>query len=233
MFECLAAYAKDDVIVRQIGATDEIVNMLDSFVCFIKDYFFSDSQGYPPTEGSNRNGIAHGTYTDAEYDRPICFYKTIAAVDFLTFVSSLSTTKMLGFVPARTPQSTALAERYVAAASQALPVASGLKRPWMIFANRSPCSNRQPDPHLHWSDYGGMPRANGRGRTNPPQRDDGHDGSWVHAYLHCKEGDRGNAACWYGRAEETCVPGAVRCYNRHALRREWQPSEHASKGDTI
>lgn len=26
------------------------------------------------------------------------------------------------------------------------------------------------------------------------QQDDGKDGSWVHAYLHRKEGDRGNAA---------------------------------------
>ena len=85
--------------------------MLDSFVCFIKDYFFSDSQGYPLTDGTNRNGIAHGAYTDAEYGRPISFYKTIAAVDFLTFVSSLSTSKVSGFVPAHAPQSTALAER--------------------------------------------------------------------------------------------------------------------------
>ena len=84
--------------------------MLDSFACFIKDYF-SDSQGYPLTDGTNRNGIAHGAYTDAEYGRPISFYKTIAAVDFLTFVSSLSTSKVSGFVPAHAPQSTALAER--------------------------------------------------------------------------------------------------------------------------
>lgn len=26
------------------------------------------------------------------------------------------------------------------------------------------------------------------------------DGSWVHAYLHRKEGDRGNASYWYSRA---------------------------------
>jgi len=26
------------------------------------------------------------------------------------------------------------------------------------------------------------------------------EGSWVHAYLHRKEGDQGNAAYWYGRA---------------------------------
>jgi hypothetical protein len=28
----------------------------------------------------------------------------------------------------------------------------------------------------------------------------GADGSWIHAYLHRKEGDQSNAAYWYGRA---------------------------------
>jgi hypothetical protein len=28
----------------------------------------------------------------------------------------------------------------------------------------------------------------------------GPDGAWVHAYLHRKEGDEGNAAYWYRRA---------------------------------
>ena len=27
--------------------------------------------------------------------------------------------------------------------------------------------------------------------------------SWVHAYLHRKEGDEGNASYWYGRAEKS------------------------------
>lgn len=32
------------------------------------------------------------------------------------------------------------------------------------------------------------------------QNDVSRDGSWVHAYLHRKEGDAGNAAYWYGSA---------------------------------
>jgi len=32
------------------------------------------------------------------------------------------------------------------------------------------------------------------------QQDEGPEGSWVHAYLHRKEGDQGNAAYWYSRA---------------------------------
>jgi len=32
------------------------------------------------------------------------------------------------------------------------------------------------------------------------QDDEGRSGAWVHVYLHRKEGDRGNAGYWYGRA---------------------------------
>ena len=32
------------------------------------------------------------------------------------------------------------------------------------------------------------------------QQEEDKDGSWVHAYLHRKEGDQGNAAYWYVRA---------------------------------
>lgn len=32
------------------------------------------------------------------------------------------------------------------------------------------------------------------------QEDHSRDGSWVHAYLHRKEGDEGNAGYWYARA---------------------------------
>jgi hypothetical protein len=31
---------------------------------------------------------------------------------------------------------------------------------------------------------------------------DDEDGAWIHAYLHRKEGDAGNAAYWYRRAEK-------------------------------
>ena len=34
------------------------------------------------------------------------------------------------------------------------------------------------------------------------QQDEGPEGSWVHAYLHRKEGDEGNAAYWYSRAHK-------------------------------
>ena len=117
VFRELASYAKEDVLKRRIGATDEIVNMLDSFLSFIEDYFYCKSQTYPLVDGTNRHGIEHGAYTDAQYGRPLNFYKTIAAIDFLTFISSLATTRMSGFVPDHTPESRALAARYVSLAN--------------------------------------------------------------------------------------------------------------------
>ena len=38
------------------------------------------------------------------------------------------------------------------------------------------------------------------------QQDEGPEGSWVHAYLHRKEGDQDNAAYWYGRAGKAVCP---------------------------
>lgn len=35
------------------------------------------------------------------------------------------------------------------------------------------------------------------------QEDEGANGSWVHAYLHRKEGDLSNARYWYTRAGQT------------------------------
>jgi|SRR5580692_19680 hypothetical protein len=46
------------------------------------------------------------------------------------------------------------------------------------------------------------------------QSDEGGRGDWVHAYLHRKEGDSGNAAYWYRRA------GRPVC--RETLEAEWE-----------
>ena len=48
---------------------------------------------------------------------------------------------------------------------------------------------------LWWDAKGDWTRAH-----ESAQQDEGMEGSWVHAYLHRKEGDQGNAAYWYGRA---------------------------------
>ncbi len=41
------------------------------------------------------------------------------------------------------------------------------------------------------------------------QDDDSREGAWVHAYLHRKEGDQGNARYWYSRANRPPVDAAV------------------------
>jgi hypothetical protein len=112
VFRDLFIQAKDDVARRRIGATQEIVDIVDAFLHFLKEYFFKDSQLYPLLDKTNRHGILHGAYKDADYGRPINFYKAISAVDILTFVSMLQTAKMSGFAPDLTPESRALAERY-------------------------------------------------------------------------------------------------------------------------
>jgi hypothetical protein len=38
---------------------------------------------------------------------------------------------------------------------------------------------------------------------------DGPVGAWVHAYLHRKEGDLGNAGYWYRRAAQPIARGAL------------------------
>ena len=48
---------------------------------------------------------------------------------------------------------------------------------------------------LWWDAKGDWRRAH-----ESAQQDEGKDGSWVHAYLHRKEGDQSNAAYWYSRA---------------------------------
>lgn len=46
------------------------------------------------------------------------------------------------------------------------------------------------------------------------QAQDDRDGAWVHAYLHRKEGDAGNAAYWYRRAGRPVAS--------ESLAREWE-----------
>jgi hypothetical protein len=48
---------------------------------------------------------------------------------------------------------------------------------------------------LWWDAKGDWKRAH-----ESAQQDEGPEGSWVHAYLHRKEGDQNNAAYWYSRA---------------------------------
>ena len=55
------------------------------------------------------------------------------------------------------------------------------------------------------------------------QDDEGGRGDWVHAYLHRKQGDSGNAAYWYRRAG--------RPFCRDALDAEWEAIAGALLGE--
>jgi len=51
---------------------------------------------------------------------------------------------------------------------------------------------------LWWDAKGDWKRAH-----ESAQQDEGPAGSWVHAYLHRKEGDTTNAGYWYRRADKS------------------------------
>jgi hypothetical protein len=55
---------------------------------------------------------------------------------------------------------------------------------------------------LWWDRQGDWQKAHEIAQEVP-----GADGAWVHAYLHRKEGDTGNAAYWYRRAGRPVVDG--------------------------
>jgi hypothetical protein len=111
VFEALALNCKIESAVKGIGAVEEVASMMDAFTVFTCDAFFASSRLYPFTDGTNRHGIAHGHYSDGDYGSPINFYKTITAVDFLTFVSSFGA-NISWLAPDPTPQSLRLAAYY-------------------------------------------------------------------------------------------------------------------------
>jgi hypothetical protein len=64
-----------------------------------------------------------------------------------------------------------------------------------LTATEPPAGLRLALAGLWWDAKGDWTRAH-----ESAQQDQGKDGSWVHAYLHRKEGDESNAAYWYSRA---------------------------------
>ena len=58
---------------------------------------------------------------------------------------------------------------------------------------------------LWWDGRGNWNKAHEVAQDVP-----GADGAWVHAYLHRKEGDFGNAAYWYRQAGRSVASGDLR-----------------------
>jgi hypothetical protein len=66
-------------------------------------------------------------------------------------------------------------------------------------------------------------RGDWDGAHDAAQADEGGAGDWVHAYLHRKEGDPGNAAYWYRRARRPVC--------RASLDEEWAAIAAALLGE--
>lgn len=70
---------------------------------------------------------------------------------------------------------------------------------------------------LWWDAKGDWRRAH-----ESAQQDEGPAGSWVHAYLHRKEGDSSNASYWYHRAHKAAP--------KVSLQQEWREITEALLG---
>ncbi|QGT80616.1 hypothetical protein [Pseudomonas coronafaciens] len=90
------------------GDFHQVESMLTVFLSFLEKYFWEGSSSYPLPDGTNRHGILHGAYSDADYGYPINFYKTLTAVDMLCWISEFKP-----FQPMPTADSQALAIYYL------------------------------------------------------------------------------------------------------------------------
>lgn len=104
VFVALSDHCKKDVIENKLGAVGEIVQMLDSFVHFVKENLYVNSEKYTHSDKTNRHGILHGAFSDHDYGSPLNFYKVIGAVDFLSFVVSIRA-PISFFAPEESPES--------------------------------------------------------------------------------------------------------------------------------
>ena len=111
VFAALANHCKEDVIANEIGAVDEIVAMLDSFVHFTNNNLYVNSARYPHRDKTNRHGILHGAFSDYDYGAPINFYKAIGSIEFLCFVVSIRESISF-FAPDSSEASFKLAKQY-------------------------------------------------------------------------------------------------------------------------
>ena len=76
---------------------------------------------------------------------------------------------------------------------------------------RQSLQGQEPPGHLSFALAGLWWDANGKWAQahESAQQDETAAGSWVHAYLHRKEGDSSNAGYWYRRAGKPPCPGSL------------------------
>jgi predicted nucleotidyltransferase len=96
-----------EVVEHGWGATDVVVAILNSFSEFLTDRFYAPSAEHGQADNTNRNGVLHGFYPDAQSGRALTFYKTLSAIDLLSFVGGMQTSFWMG--TSATPNSDRLA----------------------------------------------------------------------------------------------------------------------------
>lgn len=106
-FNALTDLAIAEVNEQKLGDYAEVHSMLNSFRVFLGGFFYTDSEAYPISDKTNRNGVAHGAYDDGDFGSPLNFYKTIGAIDMLCLIATFQV-----FPPKATPESNALAMHY-------------------------------------------------------------------------------------------------------------------------
>lgn len=111
VFSVLANDCRQESLNQGIGATGEVISMMDSFAWFTRNVMYVDSGAYLFLDKTNRHGITHGAYKDQDYGHPINFYKTIGAIDFLCFVSAFRA-RISWFAPSPNDESKRLAAYY-------------------------------------------------------------------------------------------------------------------------
>ncbi|RXJ81616.1 hypothetical protein [Arcobacter sp. F2176] len=89
----------------------ETMGFLGRLANEIDNNLYINSDNYILDDKTNRHGILHGAYSDEDYGTPINFYKSIASVDFLCFISSLRA-PISFFAPEPTEHSKMLANYY-------------------------------------------------------------------------------------------------------------------------
>lgn len=113
VFLNLATDCKNRSSLNGIGNFGEVESMMDSFINFTKNTLYINSEKFMQEDKTNRHGILHGQYSDKDYGEPINFYKSIAAIDFLTFTASFDA-NISWLAPSATERSERLTSYYLA-----------------------------------------------------------------------------------------------------------------------
>ncbi|EEO01226.1 MULTISPECIES: hypothetical protein [Vibrio] len=111
LFVVLCDDCKQQAQEERLGTVNEVCSMMDSFKLFCKQHLYQSSEKYFLEDNTNRHGILHGSFSDKDYGRPLNFYKCLAAVEFLCWISAFKA-NVSWLLPGTSNQSKALGAYY-------------------------------------------------------------------------------------------------------------------------